>query len=407
MNVLLIAHACVPNAGSDPGLGWQWPHVAAMDHNVWVLTKESNRAAIEAEGTPPNLRYVYVDVDEKMGPISTGSPLGDALHYLLWQRPALERARQLHAEHHFDLTHFVTFSAWWLPMLWTELGIPHVFGPVGGGERSHRRLKESLSRRTRAKDSLRDGLQSTLARTPWWRRAMKNPKTLAIGQTPDTSALLQKYGARNIELWRPGFSMGHRMVDAFAEYDRTKPDDVIRIITSGRLLHWKGHALAIRAFAKLLDEVPRAEFHIVGNGAEGAALDAQIAEMGLEDVVIRHENMHRNDERALIASSHAFVYPSIRDGGPTVLAFCMALGTPIVATNLGGIPGVVGDAARFVEPSDPDTTVDRLAEALLEVVTDADLAKTLVKRGEQQVQELTWGDANRALNSWYDQAVSL
>ena len=49
MKVLISAYICAPHRGSEPGAGWNWSLAAAEDNEVWVLTRERNRAAIEAE----------------------------------------------------------------------------------------------------------------------------------------------------------------------------------------------------------------------------------------------------------------------------------------------------------------------------------------------------------------------
>ena len=48
--ILLSAYACEPGKGSEPAVGWMWAmELAAAGHEVWVITRAANRAAIESE----------------------------------------------------------------------------------------------------------------------------------------------------------------------------------------------------------------------------------------------------------------------------------------------------------------------------------------------------------------------
>jgi enoyl-CoA hydratase len=76
----------------------------------------------------------------------------------------------------------------------------------------------------------------------------------------------------------------------------------------------------------------------------------------------------------------------------------MAVGTPVVATDAGAIPEVVGDAARLVPVGD----VDALAEAIGAVLDDADLAAALVAVGTARVQRYSWDATVDGLRTIYD-----
>src|ERR1700744_357722 len=66
LKVLISAYACEPHKGSEPEVGWQWAMQMARYHEVTVLTRENNRAAIEKEvaalaGKQPMPEFIYHD----------------------------------------------------------------------------------------------------------------------------------------------------------------------------------------------------------------------------------------------------------------------------------------------------------------------------------------------------------
>jgi glycosyltransferase involved in cell wall biosynthesis len=80
------------------------------------------------------------------------------------------------------------------------------------------------------------------------------------------------------------------------------------------------------------------------------------------------------------------VLPSIRsEARPQVIPQALAVGTPVVATAMGGIPEIVrdGETGRLVPPADPDA----LAQAILDLLRDRGRARALAAAGAALVRE--------------------
>jgi glycosyltransferase involved in cell wall biosynthesis len=88
----------------------------------------------------------------------------------------------------------------------------------------------------------------------------------------------------------------------------------------------------------------------------------------------------------LYQSADLFVYPSLSEtfGKPPLEA--MACGAPVVASNVGSIPEVVGDAALLVNPND----VLDIADKIEQVITSPMMAQELVSRGRERVRHYSW-----------------
>src|ERR1700740_1831023 len=103
MRILLSAYACRPNAGSEPGVGWNWAtHLAARGIEVHVLVAKRNQEAIEAglrDHPVRNLHFAYVAVPYEWAKKS------EALHYICWQVAALHAARELARKFEFHVAH--------------------------------------------------------------------------------------------------------------------------------------------------------------------------------------------------------------------------------------------------------------------------------------------------------------
>ena len=147
LRILMSAYACEPHRGSEPGIGWHWAtRLARTGHHVWVLTRANNRAAIEGvlerePGAESALRYY--DLPEWVCRWKNRAGLL-RLYYLLWQWGAYGVAQRLCREDRFDLVHHITFGVFRLPSFMAFLGLPFVFGPVGGGESAPRAAEKDV-----------------------------------------------------------------------------------------------------------------------------------------------------------------------------------------------------------------------------------------------------------------------
>ena len=139
MKILLLAYACEPNRGSEPGVGWQWALNMSADKQkeVYVLTRSNNRDVIDAYWTnskcPDNLHFFYFDLPKTLTWAKHhGLPVN--LYYAWWLIGSVNYAKRLHEEYQFDIAHHITFGVFRDPCPLYKLNIPYVIGPAGGGE---------------------------------------------------------------------------------------------------------------------------------------------------------------------------------------------------------------------------------------------------------------------------------
>lgn len=153
------------------------------------------------------------------------------------------------------------------------------------------------------------------------------------------------------------------------------------IASVGRLIAKKGFAHLVEAVRLLRASGRPARCVIVGEGEERPALERQIADAQLGDAVQLLGAMPPHEVAAVVGGASAFALPCVvapdgdRDGLPTVLLEAMALGTPVVSTDVAGIPELVlhGRTGLLV----PEAAPLRLAEALAHLLEDGALRARL------------------------------
>src|SRR4029078_7934952 len=120
----------------------------------------------------------------------------------------------------------------------------------------------------------------------------------------------------------------------FAFEDRHPQRGIKRAVTVARLNEVKDQATMLRALRRLIETKPDFTLDIVGDGPERQSLHSLAAELSLGDRV-RFHGFHE-DVRPFLAAADIFWLSSISEGISLTLLEAMAVGLPVVATDVGG-----------------------------------------------------------------------
>jgi glycosyltransferase involved in cell wall biosynthesis len=158
------------------------------------------------------------------------------------------------------------------------------------------------------------------------------------------------------------------------------PADGPLLVAVGNLYPVKDHATLIRAMTKLGEP---ARLAIAGRGEEEQSLRALAAQLGFG------ERLHllglRDDVDRLLTAADLFVQPSVSEGLPLSVLEAMAVGLPIVATRVGGMPEALGDdAGMLVPPGEPSA----LASAIDQLLANPGRADRLGQAARTRAVEL-------------------
>jgi len=146
----------------------------------------------------------------------------------------------------------------------------------------------------------------------------------------------------------------------------------------------KGHDVFLDAAAAVLAREPAARFLIVGDGIGFADVRRRVGALGL-DAAVRMTGFRR-DVPEVMAALDVLVLPSIRsEAASQVIPQALAVGTPVVATDVGGSGELVrdGDTGRLVPPG----SAPALARAILDCLADRGAARAMARRGQALVRE--------------------
>jgi glycosyltransferase involved in cell wall biosynthesis len=184
---------------------------------------------------------------------------------------------------------------------------------------------------------------------PMWLARYRDTPVLTVSAS--SRSALARYGIDRLDIVPEGVALPTDVRPAKA----TSPT----IVFCGRLVRSKRPDHAVAAFARLRDVLPDARLVVIGSGPMERRLRRRAPE-GVE-FVGRVPTTTRN---ALMASAHALVVTSVREGWGLVVSEAAALGTPTVAYDVPGLRDSVTAAAGRLTAAEPRALAAALAEHL-------------------------------------------
>lgn len=393
MRVLLVAHTCKPVGASEPGSAWNWALHLAEHHDVSLLCHPQYRAetdlALLRAANP--FRIVYVELPDLIDPWKPErGERGLKLHYLLWQHAALRRARQLHKERPFDIVHQVGLGSVSAPSPFWRLGIPLVWGPLGGGQ-----TPPSLFRRYFGKDWRNEvGRSWRLRALPYWpslRRTVANA-ALVMATNHETLAILRRAGARDPLLFPDS---GVEPATLGQPRPQRKAGTETVLIWAGRLQAHKGLPFGLEALAKVTSPV---RLLVAGEGLHRRDWEQLTGRLGLQQKVEFLGMLQPAELRRRFQEADGFLFTSLRDSTGSVIWQALAEGLPIITLDHHGVGALVPETAALKVPvKTPEITLAALTDAI----------ETFARMGSKRAAMSEAAVRLASANSWPKRAVAV
>jgi glycosyltransferase involved in cell wall biosynthesis len=393
LKVLLSAFACEPNKGSEFAVGWNWAvFLARAGHQVVVLTCSQSRPAIEQvmKGGPPDprLRFEYFDVPKRLRWQRRG-PLH--VHSALWQWLAAAFAKELHHREQFDCVHHVTYAGLRAPSFMGRLGIPFIFGPVGGGERAPWRIRHGYSLYGLIYDAVRDAANFMIQFTPFMTGTFASAERIYV-TSRETMRLMPRRFRNKAQIELAIGSEEPAPVIGRLPPLRRPQDASFRVLYAGRYVDYKGMHLGLPAFARLSETDPAARLTMVGDGPAKRRWQKLAQDLG---IATRVEWLPWQDREAmadLYADHDVLLFPAMHDSGGMVVLEAMNHGLPVVCLKLGGPATLVNESCGYaIDPAGKDVgqVVREMGDGLITLARDSRRV-SLAQAARLRCREFCW-----------------
>jgi len=401
MRILLLAYACEPNRGSEPGVGWQWALNLAQDttKDVYVLTRSNNKNIIDGywknNVCPANLHFYYYDLPPFFVWLKRHG-LSVNIYYSLWLQGCIGVLKDLHEEYRFDMAHHITFGVYRDACLLYKLGIPFVTGPLGGGEYTPYQFAKLYSYKEIVREYLRKLMNELSMLNPYLRKSFDRA-SLILAKTPETKNVLRKWESKTIVNLEIGID---RISFAQQEHDKNT------FLFVGRFIYWKGIKLVLRAFQLYQSSHPTAKLFFIGKGKMKSYIDRFAEDNNLKNNIMIIEWIEQKELKAYYLKSCAMLFPSLHDSSGNVVLEALACGLPVLCLDCGGPAIVLGkgleDTIETTKGKSVYEVIQGLASKMEMLTSDAsrydEISQKCLKRAESLLWERTVFDAYKLID---------
>lgn len=400
-HVVMCAAACHPDLGSEFAVGWQWATAAAQCHRVTVITGDANgsreairqRLTVEPElGRNLEFRFLpWFDPPRSrlLERLWVAIPPIYYRYYRAWLRHAAEEIRRIIRDEHVDLVHHVTYICFREPGFASALGVPYVWGPVGGTQNVPWSFLPSLGIVEGTRHAARNMLN-------WYdlnvrrdvAKSFRNAAGISAVASDTRDIVAGRFGRDSVVIPATACGIG---VPAGRQSRGPGP---IRFVFSGLHIARKGLPYALDALAAIQDL--SWSLDVLGAGPLTAQWKRRAERLGISDRVQFRGFLPRREAVRIMAGADVFVFPSLQEGWPTVVIEALSLGLPVVTLRHHGMADMIDDTCGFsIAVTKPDAVVAEIARALRTLATD-----------EQELARLSDGASARASLFSRDRQVS-
>lgn len=411
LKVLISAYTCNPYHGSESAVGWGFVSALAQYHDLWVIVEEEKcRADIEHfQADNPHLlksvQFLFLPKKRNRRLRSLWPP-SYYWYYRRWHKGAFVLAQQLHQTVRFDLAHQLTMVGFREPGYLWKLGIPFVWGPIGGMGFFPWRFLPVV------------GIYGAIYYLGYnlfnWLHMnfLSRPKQAAraatavsayglITATPENrDYALRNWSCSSILLSEVGLPL------APIKKARIRNEgEPLQIVWAGLHIPRKALNLLLKALALLPANI-NWQLHVLGEGPRTAEWIKQSHSLGLDGNCCFHGWLTRDETLSVMSSAHLMVITSLRDLTSTVTIEALALGLPVACLKHCGFNSAIDESCGITVPvTTPTEVINGIAEAIICLERDESLRSMLANGALLRAQNFSWDKKAEIVNGIYQKKI--
>ena len=418
LRILISAYAFSPVQGSEPSIGWNICSRLGAYHDVTVLTWSWNEASqpegkqkrneaeqfIRENGPIPGLTIHFV-ASPALSRLLQPHPLV-SLHspfffqgYAAWQRAAYREAVRLHREQPFDVTHQLTITSFRDPGYLWKLGVPFIWGPIGGGGNIPWSCVADFGNHDRLYYALKNLANKMHVWTKWRSRMAARRAEKVFVTSKELYALIDRWGGTPrlmLDTGSPNWAGRPRC------YDGVRP---LRLCWMGLHIGRKALPLVLYALAELkrrgLGE--KAHLTILGTGPETPAWQALCQRLQMQEMTTWTGQIPFQQMREKLDTQDTLVMSSLQEGTSNALMEALAVGLPVICHDISGMSIAIDESCGIKFPlRDRQTSILEFADAIARLVTTEGLLNRLSEGALRRAKALSWDEKVREIANAYD-----
>lgn len=364
MNIIIIAYASEPGAGSEYGVGWMVPVTMAKryaEHEIYVLTRSRCKDKIMKaldEMQLKNLHFLFYDIPSWMTyPNEMKSRWGEQINYLTWQLLSRRFIKKMDRKIGFDVIHHLTFNQYRTPSAGFWMKQPFVMGPIGGAEVIAPCFWQDLEVHSVKKELMRQ--KGKDLKVFGWFNTRSHNRKLILCSCKENMDRLQPFAHESELRVMPAIAYDTKdfekalqdestdiAVDARSDLSAEgaytwvsqKDSNVFEMVYAGKAWDWKGILIFLKAVRNAFNDGDNYRVKLIGIRfeEEQKRVMSWVNKLGLEEHVTLIPFIKRDDLLKLMKTCQLSVYPAFRDSGSMSILEACALACPSICFEAGG-----------------------------------------------------------------------
>ena len=404
--ILLIAYACEPGKGSEPGVGWNLALGLSEKNLLTVITRKDVEEKITkylSQYRPRNLSFEFVEIPFPFYKFFNIDNLIQ-IHYAIWNFFAYVRAKKIIKKQKIDIVHHLTFVNNWIPPFASLTNKPFIWGPTGTNPeiplKSINQIKIKLKAFFRFKT-----INFLRAINPLTYLGIKKAKKIiTINEQCRKMFPFNLVKESKIAII-PAIAIEESWIkDNLRKSNQSREN--VEILYVGVLSYIKGVELLLHSFAEAVKMNQNLQLTIVGDGPMRKWVEEFVKKRGLEKKVTLTGMIPRSEVQKFYESADLFLYPSF-EGGSLATLEAMANGLPVICLNYGGPGQMVSEECGIkIEIDLFEIMVDKLKKAILNLSKNKQQRLEMGEKSILRVKNLyTWKKKVEEINKIYQEVL--
>ena len=413
-NILVLAYAISPVRGSEYSVAWNYINEMSKDNDLVVLYGAAGNHMGDFDeleswlltNSIPNVRFVPVYPNEytlKLNYLNRKGifPYIFYLAYNFWHRQVYKIAKELIAKEHFDLIHFLNPIGYREPGHLWKLGLPYIWGPVGGVPNRPIQLFKDLTLKIRTLFTIRNWINTIQFRFNRRLRKALNTTDLLLTATTENQYLIKnEYKIESIYL--PENAIIESKV--IPRIMNLKMDCKFNIIWIGRIDSNKSLNFLIEALGEV--EARNWHLHILGEGNLKEKMQKLAFKIKVDDKITWYGHIPRSEVFEILSSAHLHVITSLGEGNPTTIWEAMDRGIPTISLNHCGMKDVICERCGIkINIESVQQVKTDLAYVISDLIQNPAKINDLSAGVLECAKSHTWSKRRQLFNGYYELAI--
>lgn len=410
--ILVMAYAISPFRGSEYAVAWNYVTYMSKENDLTVLYGMSDNHMGEThtldkflkENSFPHVRFIKIKPN-KLANLLNWPNRHNFLVYTFyyafaeWQKCAYKMAKNLIQNEHFDLIHNVGPIGYREPGYLWKLGLPYVWGPVGGANNAPWQLMKHMPLTGKLKQTFRNVANTIQFYTKCrLKKALKATDILMTATSENQRKFLKVHHKKSI-------CIPENCITGNITLDESKFNNPFyyHLIVIGTLDARKSVGILLEALTQVHYR-DRLRLDIVGDGPLKETLQRYAISHDINNIITWHGQLPRQKAIQVFNSAHLHVVTSVSEGNPTTIWEAMSFGVPTMSFDHCGMHDTLCSRCGILIPivENYEDCVAAIAQNINQLLEHPERFRQLAQGTVECAQSYTWDERERFLNNLYD-----